>query len=83
MLAGSFDCFCCPHTSVHRPSIACLAVFPPPPAEGYGCWMLSVTQGTGCNNRQNKNFSSDIAIGGFRKKKNGHSESLCAVVLSF
>ena len=24
---GRFDCFCCPHTSVHRPSIACLAVF--------------------------------------------------------
>ena len=37
LLPGSFDCFCCPHTSVHRPSIACLAVFlcspgaPPPP----------------------------------------------------
>ena len=30
LLSGSFDCFCCPHTSVHRPSIACLAVFPPP-----------------------------------------------------
>ena len=28
LLPGSFDCFCCPHTSVHRPSIACLAVFP-------------------------------------------------------
>ena len=27
LLEGSFDCFCCPHTSVHRPSIACLAVF--------------------------------------------------------
>ena len=27
LLPGSFDCFCCPHTSVHRPSIACLAVF--------------------------------------------------------
>ena len=27
LLLGSFDCFCCPHTSVHRPSIACLAVF--------------------------------------------------------
>ena len=27
LLQGSFDCFCCPHTSVHRPSIACLAVF--------------------------------------------------------
>ena len=27
LLWGSFDCFCCPHTSVHRPSIACLAVF--------------------------------------------------------
>ena len=27
LLSGSFDCFCCPHTSVHRPSIACLAVF--------------------------------------------------------
>ena len=26
-MPGSFDCFCCPHTSVHRPSIACLAVF--------------------------------------------------------
>ena len=26
LLPGSFDCFCCPHTSVHRPSIACLAV---------------------------------------------------------
>ena len=26
LLPGSFDCFCCPHTSVHRPSIA------PPPA---------------------------------------------------
>ena len=38
LLRGSFDCFCCPHISVHRPSIACLAVFlcgpgalPPPP----------------------------------------------------
>ena len=28
LLPGSFDCFCCPHTSVHRLSIACLAVFP-------------------------------------------------------
>ena len=28
LLPGSFDYFCCPHTSVHRPSIACLAVFP-------------------------------------------------------
>ena len=27
LLPGSFDCFRCPHTSVHRPSIACLAVF--------------------------------------------------------
>ena len=27
LLPGSFDCFCCPHTSVHRPSIVCLAVF--------------------------------------------------------
>ena len=27
LLPGSFDCFCCPHTSVHRPSVACLAVF--------------------------------------------------------
>ena len=27
LLPGSFDCFCCPHTFVHRPSIACLAVF--------------------------------------------------------
>ena len=27
LLPGLFDCFCCPHTSVHRPSIACLAVF--------------------------------------------------------
>ena len=26
LLPGSFDCFCCPHTSAHRPSIACLAV---------------------------------------------------------
>ena len=38
LLAGSFDCVCCPHTSVHRPSIACLAVFPlclpsPPPSK--------------------------------------------------
>ena len=27
LLPGSCDCFCRPHTSVHRPSIACLAVF--------------------------------------------------------
>ena len=27
LLAGSFDCFCCPRASVHRPSVACLAVF--------------------------------------------------------
>ena len=27
LLPGLFDCFCCPHTSVYRPSIACLAVF--------------------------------------------------------
>ena len=27
VVAGSFDCFCCPCASVHRPSIACLAVF--------------------------------------------------------
>ena len=26
LLPRSFDFFCCPHTSVHRPSIACLAV---------------------------------------------------------
>ena len=40
-MPGSFDCFCCPHTSVHRPSIACLAVFlcgpgPPPPGPTFG-----------------------------------------------
>ena len=28
LLPRSFDWFCCPRTSVHRPSIACLAVFP-------------------------------------------------------
>ena len=28
LLPGSFDCFCCPRASVHRPSIACLTVFP-------------------------------------------------------
>ena len=27
LLPGSFDCFCCPRASVHRLSIACLAVF--------------------------------------------------------
>ena len=27
LLRGSFDWFCCPHASVHRPSITCLAVF--------------------------------------------------------
>ena len=27
LLPGSFDCFCCPRASVHRQSIACLAVF--------------------------------------------------------
>ena len=27
LLPGSFDWFCCPSASVHRPSIACLAVF--------------------------------------------------------
>ena len=27
LLPGSFDCVCCPRASVHRPSIACLAVF--------------------------------------------------------
>ena len=28
LLRGWFDCFCCPHTSVLRPSVACLAAFP-------------------------------------------------------
>ena len=28
LLWGSFDCFCCPHTSVLRPSTTCLFVFP-------------------------------------------------------
>ena len=28
LLWGSLDCFCCPHTSVLRPSTTCLAVFP-------------------------------------------------------
>ena len=28
LLWESFDCFCCPHTSVLRPSTTCLAVFP-------------------------------------------------------
>ena len=28
LLWGSFDCFCCPHTSVLRLSTTCLAVFP-------------------------------------------------------
>ena len=28
LLRGSFDCFCCPHTSVLRPSITCFAAFP-------------------------------------------------------
>ena len=28
LLWGSFDCFCCPHTSVVRPSTTCLSVFP-------------------------------------------------------
>ena len=27
-MCWSFDCFCCPRASVHRPSVACLAVFP-------------------------------------------------------
>ena len=27
LLPGSLDCFCCPRTSDHRPSVACLAVF--------------------------------------------------------
>ena len=27
LLAGSFDCCCHPRASVHRPSVACLAVF--------------------------------------------------------
>ena len=27
LLWGSFECFCCPHTSVLRPSTTCLAVF--------------------------------------------------------
>ena len=27
LLPGSFDCFCCPYASVHRPSVACLTVF--------------------------------------------------------
>ena len=38
LLPGSFDCFCCPHTFVHRPSIACLAVClcaPSPPRRMY------------------------------------------------
>ena len=46
LLPGSFDCFCCPHTSVHRPSIACLAVFlcgpgalsPPPSIRELSVW---------------------------------------------
>ena len=47
LLPGSFDCFCCPHTSVHRPSIACLAVFlcgppPRPPAMGNRCVCTTV-----------------------------------------
>ena len=29
LLPGSFDCFCCPHTSVHSP-IGCVIVTPPP-----------------------------------------------------
>ena len=28
LLRGSFDCFCCPHTFVLRPSTTCLAAFP-------------------------------------------------------
>ena len=28
LLWGSFDCFCCPPTSVLRPSTTCLSVFP-------------------------------------------------------
>ena len=28
LVPGSFDCFCCPRASVHRPSITCLAMFP-------------------------------------------------------
>ena len=28
LLWGSFDCFCCPHTSVLRPSTTCVAAFP-------------------------------------------------------
>ena len=31
LLPRSFDCFRCPRTSVHRPSVACLAVFLFPP----------------------------------------------------
>ena len=31
---GSFDCFCCPHTSVHRPS----TTQPPPPGPARSCW---------------------------------------------
>ena len=37
-ISGAHDCFCCPRASVHRPSIACLAVFlcargPSPPLD--------------------------------------------------
>ena len=38
LLPGSFDCFCCPHTTVLRPSTTCLAVFPC--ASGPGALLL-------------------------------------------
>ena len=33
LLRGSFDCCCCPHPSVLRPSTTCLAACLPPPAQ--------------------------------------------------
>ena len=51
LLPGSFDCFCCPHTSVHRPSIACLAVFlcgPGAPTPPHGGPPNAPAMGNGC-----------------------------------
>ena len=46
LLPGSFDCFCCPRASVHRPSVACLAVFLCAPTTGQ-LWLEALLEGGG------------------------------------
>ena len=76
LLPGSFDCFCCPRASVHRPSIACLAVSPPPPGlVTCELWVEAKSAQHGAHADHKKEGKAlqepNTALGAFRKRSVG------------